>query len=90
MNNMKYGSIATGSKEASETALNILKLGGNAFDAAIGAVFTSMTSEFSLTGPFVCGVCIGNEKNGTPFAYDFFVDCPNSMKTKKEFMKFQY
>ena len=85
MNNMKYGSIATGSKEASETALNILKLGGNAFDAAIGAVFTSMTSEFSLTGPFGGGICIGNEKNETPFAYDFFVDCPNSMKTKKEF-----
>ena len=85
MNNMKYGSIATGSNEASETALNILKLGGNAFDAAIGAVFTSMTSEFSLTGPFGGGICIGNEKNGTPFTYDFFVDCPNSMKTKKEF-----
>ena len=85
MNNMKYGSIATGSNESTETALKILKQGGNAFDAAVGAVFTSMTSEFSLTGPFGGGTCIGSENNGIPFTYDFFVDCPKIMNTKKEF-----
>ena len=42
---MKYGMIATGSKEASEAALEILKVGGNAFDASLSAVMTSMTSE---------------------------------------------
>ena len=47
---MKYGSISTGSKEALNTAKQIFEEGGNAFDAAIAAVFTSMTSEFSLTG----------------------------------------
>ena len=46
---MKHGMIATGSKEASETALEILKAGGNAFDASIAAVMTSMTSEVNLT-----------------------------------------
>ena len=46
---MKYGMIATGSKEASHAALDILKLGGNAFDASISAVITSMTSEVNLT-----------------------------------------
>ena len=47
---MKFGSIATGSKGALITAEDILKEGGNAFDAGIGAVFTSMVSEFALTG----------------------------------------
>ena len=45
---MKYGMISTGSREASETALEILKLGGNASDASIGAVMTSMTSMMSM------------------------------------------
>ena len=48
---MKYGAIATGSQESLDCAKYILKESGNAFDAAIAAVFTSMTSEFALTGP---------------------------------------
>ena len=85
MNSTKYGTISTGSKEASLTAKQILLSGGNAFDAAVGAVFTSMCSEFALTGPFGGGTCLGMEKNKTPFIYDFFVDCPSSIKDKKEF-----
>ena len=48
---MKYGAIAGGEKSTVQTAFEILKNGGNAFDAAVGAVFTSMVSEFNLTGP---------------------------------------
>ena len=85
MNSMKYGSISTGSKEATESAEKILRCGGNAFDAAIGAVFVSMTSEFALTGPFGGGTCVGVEQNKNPFVYDFFVDCPKNINPKKEF-----
>ena len=73
---MKYGSIATGSKESLNTAKNILKEGGNAFDAGIAAVFSSMISEFALTGAGGGGVLMGMEKGQEPIAYDFFVDCP--------------
>ena len=87
---MKYGSISTGSKEASETALEILKFGGNAFDAAVGAIFVSMTSEFALTGVFGGGTLLGVENNSKPFAYDFFVDCPDcSSKQKKDFKEIE-
>ena len=85
MDNMKYGTISTGSKEASLAAASILKQGGNAFDAAVGAVFVSMTSEFSLTGPFGGGACVGMENNNSPFVYDFFVDCPVNLANQKEF-----
>ena len=73
---MKYGMIATGSKEASEVALEILKAGGNAFDASIAAVMTSMTSEVNLTS-MAGGGCLLAYKNGqNPILYDFFVDAP--------------
>ena len=84
---MKYGSISTGSKEASITALEILKFGGNAFDAAIGAVFVSMTSEFALTGAFGGGTLLGIQNNSTPFIYDFFVDCPDCHSSDKKDFK---
>ena len=82
---MKYGTIATGSIESSLAAEEILKYGGNAFDAAIGAVFVSMSSEFALTGAFGGGVLLGMENNSTPFIYDFFVDCPYEYNSNNEF-----
>ena len=48
---MKYGAIAGGEKTTVQSAREILENGGNAFDAAVGAVFTSMVSECNLTGP---------------------------------------
>ncbi len=47
---MKYGAIAGGEKSTVHAASVILENGGNAFDAAVGAVFTSMVSEYNLTG----------------------------------------
>ena len=73
---MKYGSISTGSKEATLAAEEILKFGGNAFDAAVSAIFVSMTSEFALTGIFGGGTLLGIKDNEAPFIYDFFVNCP--------------
>jgi len=82
---MKYGSIATGSIESLETAELILRDGGNAFDAAIAAVFTSMTSEFALTGAGGGGTMLGMKANESPIVYDFFVDCPKLSKKDVEF-----
>ena len=47
---MNKGIVSTGSNEATQAGAEILRAGGNAFDAAVSAVFTSMTSEFALTG----------------------------------------
>ena len=82
----KYGNISTGSIESSLAAEELLKFGGNAFDAAIGAVFVSMSSEFALTGAFGGGVLMGIENNNSPFIYDFFVDCPSKNNINKEFV----
>ena len=84
---MKYGSISTGSKEALNTAKQIFEEGGNAFDAAIAAVFTSMTSEFSLTGAGGGGILLGMERGANPVIYDFFVNCPESSNNNMDFEK---
>ena len=83
---MKYGNISTGSQEASLAAKEILKFGGNAFDAAVSAIFVSMTSEFALTGAFGGGTLLGIQRNADPFVYDFFVDSPINTNKNKEFI----
>ena len=84
---MKYGSISAGSKEAVDSAKFLLESGGNAFDAAVGAVFTSMVSEFSLTGAGGGGIMLGMDKGQNPFIYDFFVDCPKLTNKNVDFKK---
>ena len=81
---MKYGMIATGSKEASEAALEILKVGGNAFDASVAAVMTSMTSEVNLTSMGGGGAMLAYKNGDTPILYDFFVDAP-PMRGRNDF-----
>jgi len=75
---MKYGSIAAGDKTTVNAAMEILKDGGNAFDAAVCAVFTSMTSEYTLTGACGGGVMLAYPKNREPIIFDFFVHTPEN------------
>ena len=83
---MKYGNISTGSEDASLAAKEILKFGGNAFDAAVSAIFVSMTSEFALTGAYGGGTLLGIQHNSSPFVYDFFVDSPINTNKNREFI----
>ncbi|GIT56881.1 MAG: hypothetical protein Ct9H300mP18_03100 [Candidatus Neomarinimicrobiota bacterium] len=43
------GKIAGGHKETVDSARNILKDGGNAFDAAVAGVFSSLVCEYLYT-----------------------------------------
>ena len=83
---MKKGIVATGSYESTQAAVDILRVGGNAFDAAVSAVFTSMTSEFALTGAGGGGAMMVHTPGSEPMLYDFFVDTPP--RTGKEKMDF--
>ena len=73
---MKKGIVATGSYESTQAAVDILHAGGNAFDAAVSAVFTSMTSEFALTGVGGGGAMMVHTPRSEPILHDFFVDTP--------------
>ena len=82
---MKYGAIAAGDRSTLESALEILKSGGNAFDAAVGAVFTSMTSEFALTSAGGGGSLLAFPNNSEPILFDFFV---NALPPNKKSLDF--
>jgi gamma-glutamyltranspeptidase/glutathione hydrolase len=80
---MKFGSIAAGNKTTVQSARDILECGGNAFDAAVGAVFTSMVSEFTLTGPGGGGAFLACPADTEPVLFDFFVDTPPPQPNKE-------
>lgn len=79
---MKYGLIAAGEKHTAEAARHILEAGGNAFDAAVASVFTSMTSEYALTSAGGGGACLAWKSGENPVLYDFFVDAPETPENK--------
>ena len=80
---MKYGSIAGGEQTTVQTAVDIFEMGGNAFDAAVGAVFTSMVSECNLTGPGGGGALLACPVDEDPVLFDFFVDTPPPQPDKE-------
>ncbi len=79
---MRVGTIAAGEKNTAEAAAALLEAGGNAFDASVGAVFTSMTSEFTLTGPCGGGALLAYPIDSDPLVYDFFVNTPSSLPSQ--------
>ena len=75
------GKIAGGHKETVDSARNILKDGGNAFDAAVAGVFSSLVCEYLYTSAAGGGAMLACKNNGAPVLFDFFVETP---KIKKE------
>jgi len=71
--------IAAGDKTTVEAAKEILWLGGNAYDAAVAAVFTSMTAEPALTGPGGGGHFMAYPADGRAVLFDFFVNMPSGV-----------
>ena len=80
---MDKGIISTGSHEATNAAAEILNIGGNAFDAAVSAVFTSLTSEFALTGVGGGGAMMVSIPEAEPVIYDFFVNTPSKINNEE-------
>lgn len=76
---MKYqktkGSLASGHKLTTEAGLEMLKLGGNIYDACVAAAFAAPCTEPLLTSIAGGGILTGFQ-NGRPFVYDFFVNFP--------------
>jgi len=79
------GAVAAGDRLTAQAAAEILKAGGNAFDAAVAAGFAAPMAEPALTsaggGGFLLAVSPGEE----PLLYDFFVDVPPKRVENPEF-----
>ncbi len=71
--------VASGHPLVSESAAEILRAGGNAFDAVVAAGFVSAVVEPTLTSLGGGGLLVGHsERVGQDLFFDFFVDTPGA------------
>jgi len=73
---MTKGAIAAGHKLTAMAGVEMLKAGGNAFDAAVAAAFASVVCESTLTSLGGGGFLMARSSNGETDLYDFFTDTP--------------
>ena len=76
------GKIAGGHKETVESARNILREGGNAFDAAVAGVFSSLVCEYLYTSAAGGGAMLVYKNNSSPVLVDFLVEAPKIKKNR--------
>jgi gamma-glutamyltranspeptidase/glutathione hydrolase len=69
------GVVASGHPSVSSAGVEILRRGGNAVDAAVGAFFTAFHAEPLLASPAGAGFMVA-EVDREPVAWDFFAVAP--------------
>lgn len=78
------GVAASGSAEVSRTAVDILEAGGNAFDAALGALCTASIAEPLLVSLGGGGFLLALREGSAPRVYDFFCQTPGRHRPEAE------
>ena len=68
--------VATGHPLVSGAAMEIIEMGGNAFDAAVGAGFASAVAEQTLTSLGGGGFLLARTHHGEEILFDFFTNTP--------------
>ncbi|WOD38508.1 gamma-glutamyltransferase [Nodosilinea sp. E11] len=72
------GAIAAGHPLTAEAGAEMLRQGGNAFDAAIAAAFTACVAESALTSLAGGGFLLAHQATGENCLFDFFCQTPRS------------
>jgi gamma-glutamyltranspeptidase/glutathione hydrolase len=85
---MKKGAVATGNKYTTQAAVEILELGGNAYDAILAALYMAPLSEPVLTSLGGGGHLMSMTKDGQSMVYDFFTHTPRSRKIDTDDVNF--
>ncbi|NBC64855.1 MAG: gamma-glutamyltransferase [Bacteroidetes bacterium] len=84
INNQNIGAVSAGHQATAETAVKILKSGGNAFDAVVAAHITACVVEPVLASFAGGGFMLAETSEGKHSLYDFFVQTPKKIKPKSE------
>ncbi len=71
------GVVAAGHPLTAEAGVRVLREGGNAVDAAVGAMLTSFAAEQLLTGLGAGGYMLVAGGGEEPTLLDFFVEAPS-------------
>ncbi len=80
----RLGVAASGSAEVSQSAVEILKAGGNAFDAVLGALCTASIAEPLLVSLGGGGFMLALPDGHKPRVYDFFCHTPKHRRPDHE------
>jgi len=73
---MLHGAIAAGHPKTAEAGLEMLRLGGNVFDAVVAAVMASFVVEPTLTSVAGGGFLLAHTQNDENILFDFFTQTP--------------
>jgi gamma-glutamyltranspeptidase/glutathione hydrolase len=80
---MTKGIVAAGSPEVAAAAAEVLRAGGNAFDAAIAAAWVTFVAETSLTSAGGAGFLMAHTGQGERVLFDFFSQTPKHKKPEE-------
>lgn len=79
------GVVAAGDLQTAQAAAEVLKYGGNAFDAVLAALFASTVAEPVLSSLGGGGFLMAKPANGSAVLFDFFSQTPKVKKTDVDF-----
>ncbi|MGF1500126.1 MAG: gamma-glutamyltransferase [Elainellaceae cyanobacterium] len=77
------GAIAAGHPQTAAAGLEMLRLGGNAFDGAIAAMMAAFVTEPALTSPSGGGFLLAHTSRDENILFDFFTQTPQSKHTRQ-------
>jgi len=72
------GAVAAGHRATAAAAADILRAGGNAFDAAVGGLFAACVAEPALASLGGGGYLLARERTGRSSVFDFFTHTPGA------------
>ncbi|BAC90300.1 gamma-glutamyltransferase family protein [Gloeobacter violaceus] len=78
------GVIAAGHAETAAAGVKILRLGGNAFDAAVAGMLASFVAEATLTSAGGSGFLLAHTATGEDILFDFFSQTPLRRRAARE------
>ena len=82
MSKKNHGTIAAGHQKTAQAGIEILRLGGNAFDAAAAAVLASFVTESALTSAAGGGFFLAHTNTNHNILFDFFSQTPRHKRNK--------
>jgi gamma-glutamyltranspeptidase/glutathione hydrolase len=83
-NHNSHGVIAAGHQKTAEAGIEILRNGGNAFDAAVAAILASFVTEPGLTSAGGGGFLLAHTHDNQNILFDFFSQTPRYKRNLDE------
>lgn len=84
MSTPSRGAVAAGHPDTVDAAVQVLRAGGNAFDAVVAAQWCACVAEPVLTSPGGGGFLLAHSADGVGEVYDFFAHTPRRKRPAQD------